>query len=167
MFIELFEKLGDVYAKEKNLIKSKKLYDAYVSLKNKDELEAIMLIGMIFVLLRKYEDAISKFKILVDNDEFYRMDLVKKDVLAEIIGVCYYEIGNMLEATRWFLISISINKNNFNSNYNLANIYILSKKYFDAKEILLKLKEQEPSNIKILNNISSIEKKMAEKIGSY
>lgn len=167
MFTELFEKLGEVYEREKKLIKNKKLYDAYVLLKNRDELEAVFLVGIIFILLRKYEEAIVKFESIVKSEEFYKLNLIKKDVFFEIIGVCYFESGNFLEASKWFVQSVSIDPNNANSSYNLACIYIINKDFKNAYEILVRLREKEPTNIKILNNISSIEKKMAEKSSNY
>jgi len=75
-----------------------------------------------------------------------------------LIGFCYNEEKNKLEATRYYLKALEFNSLNFYARYNLTNIYLEKKDYKNASINLLKLIEMEPEDQTLKLNLERIQK---------
>ncbi len=154
MFQKIFEYLGPRYNKVRDNLKEGKLVEAFEACKEFDEVEAKVLKGMILILLKKYNKAVEIFK----SVEVEGLSMISKDIYFELLGLCYYEENNHLEAAQNFIKALEINNNNFYAKYNLSNIYLLKKDYKKAYEYLLDLEKVEPQNDTIKKNIELLEK---------
>ena len=85
-------------------------------------------------------------------------DFIEKDIYFELMGFCYNEEHNKLEATKYYLKSLEINPNNFYSRYNLTNIYLENKNYKNAYQNLLILNEMDPEDKAIITNLEKVKK---------
>lgn len=156
MFEKLFEKIGQKYIKEKELIQDKDIYEAYSLLKGKNDEEALILKAIIEILFKKYDKAIENLKEI----ETIKMKILEKDELYEFLGICFYNKNNILSATDYFIKALEENKENFYCRYNLTNILLKNGDYKKAFENLKILEKEEPENQIIKNNIELVQKRL-------
>ncbi len=154
MFQKIFEHLGPKYNKIRDNLKEGKLVEAFEACKEYEEVEAKVLKGMVLILLKKYNKAREVF----EEVEVENLLMISKDIYFELLGLCYYEEKNHLEAAQNFIKALKINDKNFYAKYNLSNIYLLKKDYKKAYEYLLDLEKIEPENGAIKKNIELLEK---------
>ncbi|MGM0508372.1 MAG: hypothetical protein ACQERZ_04325 [Fusobacteriota bacterium] len=157
VFDEIFKNLGSEYIKEKELIASGNLYEAFSLLKDKKSKEAKLLEGIIYILYKKYKKAYDIFKFLISDNE---QNIISESLLYEFLGLCCYERDQNLDAKRYFIESLNRNPDNFYSRYNLTNIYIKKKEYKKAYENLKILQEKKPDDEIIKNNIKEVQKRL-------
>ncbi len=154
MFQKIFEHLGPKYDKVRDNLKNGKLVEAFEECKELSGVEGKVLEGMILILLKKYNKAIG----VLTGVEVEDLSMISKDIYFELLGLCYYEEKNHLEAAKNFMKALEINNENFYAKYNLSNIYLLKKDYKKAYEYLLELEKLEPQNDSIKKNIELLEK---------
>lgn len=154
MFQKIFEQLGPKYDKVRDNLQEGRLVEAFEVCKEFDGVEGKVLEGMILILLRKYKKAIG----VLEGVEVEELSFISKDIYFELLGLCYYEEKNHLQAAQNFIKALSINDKNFYAKYNLSNIYLLKKDYKKAYEYLLDLEKIEPENESIKKNIELLEK---------
>jgi len=105
-------------------------------------------------LLKKTKRALEYLeKVDIKNQNF-----IEEDVYYELLGFCYNEEKNKLEATKFYIKALEVNSKNFYARYNLTNIYLEKKDYKNAYNNLLILSEEEPQNNTIKNNLEKIKK---------
>lgn len=154
MFQKIFDELSVEYQEVKEAFQNGNLVKALEICKEKKDEESVVLEGIILIILRKYLKAIST----LENINLDKLNLISVDIFYELLGLCYYEEKNYLEATKNFIKALEYNKQNFYAKYNLSNIYILKKDYKRAYEYLLDLKKIEPTNENIIKNLKLLEK---------
>lgn len=158
MINKIFEILGDKYEDEYHLMKNGKLREIYYEYSKKKSIfkkEDAFLYGIFSFLLEKYDDAIEY--LLKDIENIHILDL---DILYEIIGVAYLNKKNYLEATKYFILSISINPNNYASKYNLGITYLKNNNFTYAYKIFLEIQNSSFSNENIDKIIIYIKTKL-------
>lgn len=153
MFEKIFNELSEDYFQIKEALKNGKLILALELCKEKNEEESFVLKAIILIVMRKYLQSIE----VLENINLSKLKLITIDVYYELLGLCYYEEKNYLEATKNFIKALDYNKKNFYAKYNLSNIYILKKDYKRAYEYLIELREIEPSNENIITNLKLLE----------
>jgi len=154
MFQQLISNLGTEYSDFKRSFKSGKLVDAFEELEKIKGLESDLLKAFVLVLLKKTKRALEYLhKIDIEKQKF-----IEKDVYYELLGFCYNEEKNKLEATKYYIKSLEFNPKNSYARYNLTNIYLERKDYKNAYNNLLLLQEEEPENESIKHNLEKIKK---------
>ncbi len=156
MFEELFEKIGQKYIKEKELIQDKDIYEAYFLLKNKNDEGALILKAIIEIICKKYDKAIKNLKILEQEEK----QIIKDDKIYEFLGLCFYQTNNILSATTYFVKALEENEDNFYCRYNLTNILLKNGDYKKAFENLKILEKEEPENETIKKNLELVQKRL-------
>lgn len=154
VFEKILDNFGDEYQKEKELLKERKLYEAFQSLKDRKDLNSLFFKALIYILLKQNKKAIEILENILKND-FKGIPLWLQ---YELLGTILYEEKRYLESANYLIKSLKEDKNNFYSLYNLANIHIINKNYKEAYVILQKIQEIEPYNPNIKRNIAIIEK---------
>lgn len=154
MFQKIFEQLGNDYNEISNTLRDGRLADAFELCKAKEGAEAEIVKVMILILLKQYTKGIG----VLEKVEADKAKLISADIYYELLALCYYETKNHLEAAKYYMKALEINKDNFYAKYNLANIYLLKKDYKKAYEYLIELERAEPENLDIKKNIKLLEK---------
>lgn len=108
------------------------------------------------MLLNKYNKALEELK-KIEKSNF---ECIEKDIIYEFLAYAYFENGDNLKSAYYYMESLKINPKNFFSKYNLSNIYIKTKDYKKAYNILNELKEVEPENETIKKNLALLEEKL-------
>lgn len=158
MIEKIFKILGDKYEDEYHLMKNGKLREIYYEYSKKKsifEKEDAFLYGIFSFLLEKYDDAIKYLLKDIENNNV--LDL---DILYEIIGVAYLYKKNYLEATKYFILSININPNNYASKYNLGITYLKNNNFIYSYKIFLEIQNSSFSNENIDKIINYIKTKL-------
>lgn len=154
MFQNLINDLGNEYEPFKRSFRTGKLVDAFEELQKIDGNKSDLLKAFVLVLLKKTKRALEYLeKVDIKNQNF-----VEEDIYYELLGFCYNEEKNKLEATKFYIKALEVNSKNFYARYNLANIYLEKKDYKNAYNNLLLLAEVEPENTTIQNNLEKIKK---------
>jgi tetratricopeptide (TPR) repeat protein len=159
MFKTLFERLGNEFEEERNMLLAGKPRTSYSFLmKKKEKLneKGIFLLGVISFLIGKYKESIEYLLLSLKTNTIY----LPEDNVYEVIGVAFYNLGNNLEAKNYFIKSMEKNPENFESKYNLANIFLLDKNFESAYKLFVDLKEIEPQNDNIKRNLKYLENKV-------
>lgn len=151
MFDIIFEKLGDDYSKQYELLKEGSLVKAFESLKEDDSNNGNLLKGIILLLLKRFDKSYDKL-ISLENKE----TVIPTDIYYELLGTCSYELSDMLNASNYFKKSCDINPDNFYSKYGLANIMIKRKNYGEAFALLTDLHKMKPDDEIIINNLELV-----------
>ena len=111
-------------------------------------------IGNSYFNLKNYKDAISAFEKEIELS-------IEKNFLPYFnLARSYQMLGQMKLAEENYKISYSLNKNNFDTNANLATIFLSSDRLVEAEEFLYnayRLNEFEPYTV--INLISLLHKK--------
>lgn len=160
MLAQLYDKLKNTHNEEFQFIKEKKLFDAFVILKSKNDYGSKLLISAIYIIMNKNKDAILKLKELENDKDFLKENLIAEDILYEMIGTCFFSMKNYLDAAAYYIKALDVKNDNFYCIYNLASIHILSKDYKKALEFLEKIREIEPKNEIINKNIENLKIKL-------
>lgn len=142
MFQNLINSLGNEYESFKKAFRTGKLVDAFEELNKVQDEKSDLLKAFVLILLKKTRWALEYLEKINVEDAY----IIEKDVYYELMGFCYNEEKNKLEATKYYLKALEINTDNFYARYNLTNIYLERKDYKNAKENLLKLIEMEPED---------------------
>lgn len=154
MFQHLMSNLGTEYESFKKSFKTGKLVDAFEELEKIKGIESELLKAFVLVLLKKTKRALEYLqKIDVEKQNF-----IEKDVYYELLGFCYNEEKNKLEATKFYIKALEANPKNSYARYNLTNIYLEKKDYKNAYNNLLILQEEEPENDSIKHNLEKVKK---------
>ncbi len=154
MFQHLISNLGNEYDDFKKRFKTGKLVDAFEELEKIKGLESDLLKAFVLVLLKKTKRALDYLqKIDVENQNF-----IEKDVYYELLGFCFNEEKNKLEATKYYIKALEFNPKNSYARYNLTNIYMEKKDYKNAYNNLLILQKEEPENSSIKHNLEKVKK---------
>lgn len=154
MFQNLINDLGNEYDSFKRSFRTGKLVDAFEELQKIDGNKSDLLKAFVLVLLKKTKRALEYLeKVDIKNQNF-----LEEDVYYELLGFCYNEEKNKLEATKFYIKALEVNAKNFYARYNLTNIYLEKKDYKNAYNNLLILSEAEPQNNTIKNNLEKIKK---------
>lgn len=156
MFDILFKKLGRGYRETEELLKAGKIFDAYDSVKNRDEKEAKLLSGLFLIIMEKNKKGLEIIVPLISTGE----ELLGKEIMYEILGTSYYTEGNYLESAKYLMESLKINKDNFNSLFNLTAIYLVKKDYEKAYENLEKMIKLRPSDEEVRKNYKIVKEKL-------
>lgn len=154
MFQNLINNLGSEYDLFKKAFRTGKLVNAFEELNKIEEDKSDLLKAFVLILLKKTKRALEYLEKLKVEDIWF----IEKDVYYELLGFCYNEEKNKLEATKYYLKALNINSNNFYARYNLTNIYLERKDYKNAYENLLKLIEMEPDDDTLKINLEKIKK---------
>lgn len=154
MFQNLINNLGSEYESFKKVFRNGKLVDAFEELNKIEDEKSDLLKAFVLILLKKTKRALEYLnKVNIDKVFF-----IEKDVYYELIGFCYNEEKNKLEATRYYLKALEFNPINFYARYNLTNIYLEKKDYKNAHINLLKLIEMEPEDQTLKLNLERIKR---------
>lgn len=154
MFQELINNLGSEYDSFKRNFRTGKLADAFEELQKVEGDKSELLKAFVLVLLKKSKRALE----YLEKIEVKKQNFIDEDIYFELLGFCYNEGKNKLEATKYYLKALESNPNNFYARYNLTNIYLEKKDYKNAYNNLLVLSELEPENNTIKNNLEKIKK---------
>lgn len=154
MFQNLINDLGNEYDSFKKSFKTGKLVDAFEELQKIEGNKSDLLKAFVLVLLKKTKRALDYLKEIDLNEQ----KLIGEDIYYELLGFCYNEEKNKLEATKYYLKALEVNSKNFYARYNLTNIYLEKKDYKNAYNNLLILAELEPENNTIKSNLESVKK---------
>ena len=154
MFQNLINSLGSEYEPFKKVFRTGKLVDAFEELNKIEDEKSDLLKAFILILLKKTKRALEYLNRISIDEIFF----IEKDVYYELIGFCYNEEKNKLEATRYYLKALEFNPSNFYARYNLTNIYLEKKDYKNAQINLLKLIEMEPEDQTLKLNLERIQK---------
>lgn len=159
MFNILFKKLGKSYKITEELLKAGKIFDAYESVKNRDEKEAQLLSGLFLIIMKKNKKGLEIIISLIKTGE----DLLGKEIMYELVGTAYFTEGNYLESARYFSEVLKINDENFNCLFNLTSIYIIKKDYENAYLNLEKMIKLRPCDESVKRNYKNIKEKLNRK----
>ena len=154
MFQNLINNLGSEYESFKKVFRTGKLVDAFEELNKIEDEKSDLIKAFVLILLKKTKRALEYLN-RINIDEIF---FIEKDVYYELLGFCYNEEKNKLEATRYYLKALEINPLNFYARYNLTNIYLDKKDYKNAHINLLKLIEMEPEDQTLKLNLERIQK---------
>ncbi len=154
MFQNLINSLGNEYESFKKVFRTGKLVDAFEELNKIEDEKSDLLKAFVLILLKKTKRALEYLNKVNINEIFF----IEKDVYYELLGFCYNEEKNKLEATKYYLKALEFNPLNFYARYNLTNIYLERKDYKNAHVNLLKLIEMEPENQTLKLNLERIQK---------
>ena len=154
LFRSLINDLGREYESFKKVFRTGKLADAYAELNGFNDDKSNLLKAFVLILLKKTGKALEYLGKL----DASKIDFIEKDIYFELMGFCYNEEHNKLEATKYYLKSLEINPNNFYSRYNLTNIYLENKNYKNAYQNLLILNEMDPEDKAIITNLEKVKK---------
>jgi tetratricopeptide (TPR) repeat protein len=156
MFDIVFKKLGKSYKITEEFLKAGKIFDAYDSVKNRDEKEAQFLSGIFLIIMKKNKKGIEIILPLIKTGE----EILGKEIMYEILGTAYYTEGNYLESAKYFMESLKINRDNFNSLFNLTAIYLVKKDYEKAYENLEKMIKLRPSDEEVRKNYKLVKERL-------
>jgi tetratricopeptide (TPR) repeat protein len=150
-FREIIDGLGDEYSDVKRFLGERKLFDAYLLLKEKNDADSILMKGITLMLLKKNDDALKTFIPLVHSMQSIpgsagewqekRQNVIPEWMLCELIGTLYQQKENMLEALKWYMVSIGLYQDNIIVKNNMASIYLRLKDYKKALGILESIDE--------------------------
>ena len=154
MFQNLINDLGSEYEPFKKVFRTGKLVDAFEELNKIEDEKSDLLKAFVLILLKKTKRALEYLNRISIDEIFF----IEKDIYYELIGFCYNEEKNKLEATRYYLKALEFNSLNFYARYNLTNIYLEKKDYKNASINLLKLIEMEPEDQTLKLNLERIQK---------
>jgi len=117
--------------------------------KQKNNVDAYNLLGIIQDKLGKRNDAIASFKkalkLLPENTE-----------ILNNLGTTHLDLHELEKAKKCFTKALSINENQAESHYNLGNVYYQEDNKEEAKKEYIRSAELAPTHAKALNNIGSI-----------
>lgn len=156
MFDILFKNLGRGYKNTEELLKAGKIYDAYDSVKNRDEKEAKLLSGLFLIIMKKNKKGLEIIVPLIQTGE----EILGKEIMYEVLGTAYYTEGNYLESAKYLMESLKINRDNFNSLFNLTAIYLVKKDYEKAYENLEKMIKLRPSDEEVRKNYKLVKERL-------
>ncbi len=154
MFQNLINNLGSEYEPFKKVFRTGKLVDAFEELNKIEDEKSDLLKAFVLILLKKTKRALEYLNRISIDEIFF----IEKDIYYELIGFCYNEEKNKLEATRYYLNALEFNPLNFYARYNLTNIYLEKKDYKNACINVLKLIEMEPEDQTLKLNLERIQK---------
>ncbi len=162
MFEKLFELLGDGFYEEKSLLKNGKprtTYNILTKKKKKLDGKGIFLLGIVSFLIGKYNESIEYILFTLKTNTIY----LPLDTVYEILGVSFYKLNNNLESKKYFIKALEENPENFESKYNLANIFLLDKNFDNAYRLFKELECIDPENNNIKQNLNYLENKVSLK----
>ena len=133
MFQNLINNLGSEYEPFKKVFRTGKLVDAFEELNKIEDEKSDLLKAFVLILLKKTKRALEYLNRISIDEIFF----IEKDIYYELIGFCYNEEKNKLEATRYYLKALEFNSLNFYARYNLTNIYLEKKDYKNGYNISL------------------------------
>lgn len=136
--------LGFYYSKINNFEMAIKFYNKAIDYKNDYRLAYINL-GQLFQSLSRYDEAIKLYK-------NYLMQFKDKVILSDL-GICLSFLKNYRDAEIYFVEALNIDNLYLPALVNLSNLYLNTRRFDEAIELLLKAISIDDSNPKVYNNL--------------